>query len=181
MPKSSKLIAPARALYIKLGRSGSWEGECLENGILRFGYKETPLDAAQMGDWDTVWEFWHEARGDAGTATRDLGQIRHFFEDGDDTLWITLSRGLLWWCFAKPEVRMHADGKGPYRECVGGWKSTDVAGNTLSTEKLSGNLLRVQGFRGTICEVKAFEYLIRKVNNRLLPEVEAATRAENDM
>lgn len=126
--------------------------------------------------------FWRSARkGDAGTATRDLGQIRHFYEDGDDTLWITLSGGLLWWCFAKPGVQMHPDAHGPYRECVAGWKSTDIAGNKLSSDKLSGNLLRVQGFRGTICDVKAFDYLIRKLNNQLQPEDEAATKAENEM
>lgn len=182
MSKSPKRIAPKQAIYIKLGRSGSWESECLEKGILRFGYKETPFKAALSGDWDTVWEFWRSARnGDAGTATRDLGQIRHFYEDGDDTLWITLSGGLLWWCFAMPGVQMHPDGRGPYRKCVAGWKSTDIAGNTLSSEKLSGNLLRVQGFRGTICDVKAFDYLIRKLNNQLQPEVEAATKAENEM
>lgn len=182
-PKSNllKQIAPTRAIYIKLGRSGSWESECLERGIIRFGYKETPFESAQSGDWDTVWEFWHDNRGDAGTATRDLGQIRNFYEDGDDTLWITLSGGLLWWCFAKPGVQMHPDGHGPFRECVDGWKSTDIAGNKLSTEKLSGNLLRVQGFRGTICDVKAFDYLIRKLNHELQPAVEAATKAENEM
>jgi hypothetical protein len=181
MTKPPKLITPAQAIYIKLGRSGSWERECLENGIIRFGYRETPFDAARSGDWDTVWKFWHKARADAGTATRDLGQIRHFFEDADDKLWITLSGGLLWWCFAKPGVRVHADGRGTYRNCVDGWKCTDIAGNKLSTEKLSGNLLRVQGYRGTICDVKAFDYLVRKLNNRLLPEVEAATKAENEM
>ncbi len=73
------------------------------------------------------------------------------------------------------------NGHGPFRECVDGWKSTDIAGNKLSTEKLSGNLLRVQGFRGTICDVKAFDYLIRKLNHQLQPAVEAATRAENEM
>lgn len=181
MPKSQKAIAPARALYIKLGRAGSWENECLKNGILRFGYNETPFEAAQSGDWDTVWKAWKDMRGDAGTATRDLKQIQHFFEDGDDTIWITLSGGLLWWCFAKPGVQRHLDGKGSYRECVDGWRCTDIKGNKLSTDKLSGNLLRVQGFRGTICDVKAYEYLKRKLNGKVLPEVEEATTAENQM
>jgi len=181
MTKKATVIAPSGALYIKLGRSGSWEKECLEKGILRFGYKETPLDAAQSGDWNTVWQAWFKRRGDAGTATRDLGQIRNFFEAGKEMLWITLSNGMLWWCFAKPRVRMHKDRRGTYRECVDGWHNTDINGKTLSSEKLSGSLLKVQGFRGTICDVKAFDYLIRKLNGQLLPQVEAATNAENEM
>ena len=47
MSKSPKRIAAERAIYIKLGRSGSWESECLEKGIIRFGYKETPFESAQ--------------------------------------------------------------------------------------------------------------------------------------
>jgi hypothetical protein len=48
-------------------------------------------------------------------------------------------------------------------------------------DKLSGNLLRMQGFRGTICDVKAFDYLKRKLNGKLSVEVEEAAKAENQM
>jgi hypothetical protein len=78
MSKRVAKIDPGKGLYIKLGRAGSWEKECLENGILRFGYKETPFEAAVAGDWDTVRKHWLAAREDAGTATRDVIQIRHF-------------------------------------------------------------------------------------------------------
>jgi hypothetical protein len=181
MSKAEKKVSFSKAVYIKLGRGGSWEKESLEKGILRFGYNETPFEAAKAGDWDTVWKAWRDMRGDDGTATRDVTQIRNFFEDGKDTVWITFSGGLLWWCFAKPGVKTHPDKHGTYRECVRGWKSADVKGNVLSTEKLSGNLLRVQGFRGTICDVKAFDYLERRLNGKVLPEVEAAAKAQTQM
>jgi hypothetical protein len=178
---SSKGIAPSRALYIKLGRGGSWEKECLEEGILRFGYKETPFDAAVSGDWQTVKKFWLETREDPGTATRDVIQIRHFFEATADTVWITFYGGLLWWCFAKPGVKKHRDGKGSYRQTVNGWHSTDISGSKLTYDKLSGNLLKMQAFQGTICDVKEFEYLKRKLNGLLLPEVDEAVKVENQM
>lgn len=181
MSSAEKKIKPSEALFIKLGRSGSWEKECLEKGTLRFGYKETPFDAAMSGDWEAVRRVWLGFRGDEGTATRDVVQIRRFFEAGEDTLWITFYGGLLWWCFAKPGVKQHKDGRGSYRETVSGWKNTDIHGVKLSTERLSGNLLKVQGFQGTICEVKAFEYLKRKLNGEVLPEVEDAAEAENEM
>jgi hypothetical protein len=181
MVKSFIPINPSKGLYIKLGRSGSWEKECLENGILRFGYKETPFDSAVSGDWDAVRKVWLDLREDQGTATRDVIQIRHFFEAGDDTLWITFCGGFLWWCFAKPSVKLHQDGKGSYRNTVGGWNNTDIHDVKLTTDKLSGNLLKVQLFQGTICEIGAFEYLKRKLNGQLLPEIEDATEAENQM
>jgi hypothetical protein len=71
----------------------------------------------------------------------------------------------------------HQDGRGTYRETVNGWRNTDVNGS----EKLSGNLLKVQAFQSTICEIKAFEYLKRKLNGQLLPEVDDASQAENLM
>jgi len=182
MPQSSQKINPLKALYIKLGRGGSWEKECLENGILRFGYNETPFDAAVAGKWKAVEKQWRGLRKDAGTATRDVTQIRHFFESGQDTIWITFCGGLLHWCFAKPGVKRHRDGKGTYRKTVGGWRSTDIHGIKLSSERLSGNLLKVQSFRGTICEIKnEFEYLKRKLNGEMLPEVAEAAKTEERM
>jgi hypothetical protein len=181
MSKATTKLTPAKALYIKLGRSGSWEKECLEKGILRFGYRETPFDAALSGDWNTVHKFWLDVRKDSGTATRDVNQIRYYFESGEDTLWITFHDGKLWWCFAKTGIKKHQDGKGSYRETLDGWHDTDINGGKLSTEKLSGNLLKVQSFQGTICDVKEFEYLNRKLNGLLLPEVDDAVKAENQM
>jgi hypothetical protein len=55
------------------------------------------------------------------------------------------------------------------------------SGATLSSEKLSGNLLKVQSFQGTICEIKEFEYLKLKLNGQVLPQVEDAAHAENQM
>jgi hypothetical protein len=182
MPKQARKINPSHGLYIKLGRSGSWEKECLEKGILRFGYRETPFDAAVAGDWDTVWTAWHGMRNEnAGTATRDVTQIRYFFERDDQALWTTFSGGMLWWCFAKPGVKKHKDGKGTYRETVDGWHNTDINGTKLTMDKLSGTLLKMQGFRGTICDVKAFDYLKQKLNGKLPVAVEEAAKAENHM
>jgi hypothetical protein len=158
-----------------------WEKECLETGILRFGYKETPFAAAVSGDWDTVRKVWLAIREDEGTATRDVTQIRNFFEAAENVLWVTFYGSLLWWCFAKPGVKQHQDGQGSYRETVDGWRSTDINGEKLSSEKLSGNLLKVQAFRGTICEINTFDYLKRKLNGETLPEVEEATQAEHHM
>jgi hypothetical protein len=181
MSTRAPTINPPKGLYIKLGVSGCWERECIDSGILRFGYKQTPFEAAVSGDWEAVRRVWLAERQDEGVATRDVTQIRHFFEAGDDTLWITFYGGLLWWCFAKPGVKLHQDGGGTYRETVEGWHSTDTNGKKLSAEKLSGNLLKMQAFQGTICGIKEFEYLKRKLNGQLLPAVDEATQAENQM
>lgn len=176
-----KKITPETALYIKLGRNGSWEEECVKTGIIRFGYKETPFDAAIAGDWEAVKQYWLSRRTTAGAATRDVSQIRNYFEADENVLWITFYAGRLWWCFAKPGVINHTDGKGSYRETVNGWSDKDIDGRALNNETISGNLLRVQAFRGTVCEVRDFEYLVRKINASTLPQVEAAAQAQSEM
>lgn len=177
-------ISPSRGLYIKLGTGGSWEKECIDNGILRFGYdtaKAIPHKAAVSGDWEKVLDIWRAKRSDSGAATRDVNQIRNWYEAEKNVLWITFYAGLLWWCFAKPGVKKHKDGRGSYRQTVSGWSSCDILQNKLSTEKLSGNLLSVQRFQGTICDIKAFEYLKKKINGEKQPEVKAAIDAKNNM
>lgn len=174
-------IKASKAFYIKLGRAGIWERESLKDGIIRFGYKETDINVALSGDWEAVHQFWFEARGDAGAATRDTRQIRNFFEAKKDDLWITFSGGYLWWCFSKGRAKNHPDEDGRYRETLNGWSNLDVNGQKLTVDRLSGKLLKMQGFRGTVCEVKEFEYLLKKLNGQVLPEIEAAAKAERDL
>jgi len=174
-------ITPTQALYIKLGRSGSWEEESLREGIIRFGYNETPFEAAKAGDWEAVRGFWTEARGSSKTASQDLTQIRYFFEADESTLWVTFHGGYLYWCFAKPGVSKHEDGDGHVRQTLDGWHKADINGTALTTDTISGNLLKVQGFRGRICQVGAFDYLVRKLNGKLLPEVRSALEAEDQL
>lgn len=63
------------------------------------------------------------------------------------------------------------------RKVIGKWSSEDIAGNPLNIENLSGKLTKVQGFRGTICTVNEFDYLLKKINNSKLPNILAAENA----
>jgi len=93
-------------------------------------------------------------------------------------LFITFANGLLHWCRPTGPVEVLSDG-GRQRDTVDGWKSCSHQGISLSSDRISGNLLKVQMFRGTICRVKPFAYLIRKLNDELSPEVAEAEAAES--
>ena len=60
-------VTADRAHYIKLGRGGQWEAECLREGTLRFGYGDTPHELCIAHDWPAVKDFWTKLRGNAGT------------------------------------------------------------------------------------------------------------------
>lgn len=167
-------INPSKALYIKLGSSGQWEHECIhETQSLRLGYIEVDHNICLRGERDKVAEQCKPFRSDAGAITRDVNQIRKFYEAGEDVLWVTFHANMLWWCFSRPEVTQLPD-KTKIRPVVGEWKCTDIKGHPLQMDQLSGSLLSMQGFRGTICSVREFNYLINKINGTMSKEVEEA-------
>lgn len=172
-------IKPARALYIKLGKAGIWERDCLtREQTLRLGYVEVPHNLCMSGAWEQAAEDFRSGSPNmpAATVTNHMNQVRLFYEAGDDVLWVTFFGDLLWWCFAKREITHLSDGT-KTRPATERWRSVDILGRSLSTARLSGKLLSMQGFRGTICTVDAFEYLVNKINGVEPEEVRAASQA----
>ncbi len=169
-------IKASHVYYIKLGRGGEWEAESLRDGVLRFGYREVPHHLCG-GDWNGVLQVMKSIRSTPGTAAADVSQIRAFYEADEGSIFTTFSGGLLYWC--RPTGPVEALGDNSRRRAtVDGWRSRSIGDTLLSADRLSGHLLRVQGFRGTICKVRAKDYLLRKLGDEVSPEVEAAQAAE---
>lgn len=175
------------ALYIKLGAKGIWESDCLlREQTIRLGYQEIPTNlattAAASGDWHAVEQrLVRLTGGSGGVARRHLVQIRHFFEADERILWITFFQQRLWWCRSPRQVRPTSDGHS--RPVVGGWSSEDTCGRPLNIWGLSGRLTAVQGFRGTICSLKAPElrYLLTRIRGEQPESVRAATEARAEL
>lgn len=169
-------LAAKRALFIKLGEGGLWEAECLREGTLRFGYQEIPHAVCAAGDWSEVERLAREFSKDKGAATRHVNQVRDFYEADESVLWITFHSDRLWWCFSGREV-FGLSGEEKMRRTIGGWSDCDVNGERLIKGRLSGRLLAVQGFQGTICSVSELEYLLHKINGTVEPHVAQAQMA----
>jgi hypothetical protein len=170
-------IRPSQALYIKLGQGGAWESQCInETQTLRLGYQEASHQLCLKGDWVTVQQELKAIRKDTGAATRDTNQIRLFYESDETVLWVTFFGDLLYWCFSKPKIALLAD-QSKTRPVLGQWRSTDVIGQPLQKNQLSGKLTSMEGFRGTICSVKEFDYLVNKINGKLSAETQEAVKA----
>jgi len=160
--------------YIKLGDGGKWERYCIEEQqTLRLGYESPHHQESLSGDWDTVRGFWLSARnGNKGAASRDLNQIRDFYELSESDIWITFYQRKLYWCQAYNEVHEIKDGS-RIRNVIGSWSCCDKKGSPLSIENIDGRITKVQGYRGTICGVELPEYLLRKINGEVQPEIQA--------
>lgn len=178
-------VTVTRALYIKLGRENRWAQLSFDSDTVRFGFREFPhhqaLAAAAAKDFQPVKEVYEKRGASPGTATRYSNEVREFYTAGSDVLWITFVNRRMWWCFASPEVIPNTDGDpdtmgARYRKVIGHWSDSDLKGQTLWTNALRGSLTTVAGFRGTICRVMEFDYLLRRLNGE---ETAATTAARN--
>ncbi|MEC9340074.1 MAG: restriction endonuclease, partial [Pseudomonadota bacterium] len=157
---------------------GKWERHCIEEQkTLRLGYESPHHQESLNGDWETVRNFWLAARnGNQGAASRDLNQIRDFYELSESDIWITFYQRKMYWCHAHKEVHELEDGS-RIRNVIDRWSCYDKNGNPLSIENIDGRITKVQGYRGTICGVEIPEYLVRKINGEVQPEIRSTKDA----
>jgi len=167
----SNSIRARSAYFIKLGRKGEWEEQCiLHENTIKLGFNNPLHSVCLAGRWNEVYEYWISQGKPKGKATEITNQIRTFYESDEETLWITFFRRRMYWCFAEKEITELADGR-RIRKVKGLWQYNDIEGFPLTIENLSGKLTKVQGFQGTICSIEAFDYLVRRINHQKLPEV----------
>jgi hypothetical protein len=175
------LIAPTEVRFIKLGKGGMWERDCIEGPVpkIRFGFDNPHHQACSKGDWDRLDAYWREKN--PSEATKIINQTQDFYNLDMRTLWITFYERKLYWCFADSNVVEIEQGGSRIRKAINGWRCTDISDNTLYSDSLSGRLTRVQGFRGTICKVQEQEYLISRINCKPLEDVQKAKDALNGL
>ena len=178
-------IAPATVRDIKLGEGGAWEQTCLGDGTLRVDVgAASPARVAwcQTGDWPALTASFRTSGRDPGTATRCANEVRFFCEDAGATVWITFVGESLYWGFADDSpVAIWADNAGICRQSRGGWRQTDVTGEALTKDRLSGAVTKLAAYRGTSCAVDVAEYVVRRINGHRLPAVERALGARQEM
>lgn len=165
--------------FIKLGAKGSWEKMCIEGPepCIRLGFRTSHHSQSLAGDWQVLADHWRNVeKRTPGKTTEFLSQVKAFYTLGESTLWITFYKRKLYWCRARSTVNELEDGS-RIRRVIGSWSSTDRNGHELQVDNLSGALTKVQGFQGTICKVQAADYLIRKLNGEIQPEVAVAEQA----
>ncbi len=185
MPNALAAVVAKRVRYIKLGREGRWENECLEKGIVRFGYGSANAERFPLCHdrrWDDLTKTFLVEGKDKGTATRFTNETRLFFDDEGSILWITFMGERLCWGFFEPDpAERHEDGDGVFRKLKGGWRWADIKGEQLTKDRLSGALTKLAAYRGTSCDVDVADYVIRRINGQKTPEVERAVATLEQM
>ncbi len=171
----------APVYFIKLGEGGKWERECFDNHKLKFGYEAAPRAFAENAKWEDLRRYWIEKEGkNPSVAQSIVRQTSVFHTASDSAVFVTFAEGSMLWSRAAATVHWNDDGT-TERQAIGGWQSRSISGKPLTTSSLSGELLCVQMYRQTICNVRARDYAIRKITDTPLPEVENAIAAATAM
>ena len=181
-------ISATKAFYIKLGRQGEFESECLSNpGFARVGWTKVDLNLLNCEpdkiDWEAIktWLVEEKKYKSKGMATNQTNQLKVFYTSEPDVLWITFYENHLYWCFLNPNVKVRED-KTKLRHTQDGWYNTDINGKPLTFDRLSGSLLRSQAYRQTICPVKEdINYLLKKINGETLEEERSVEKAKTEL
>ena len=179
-PREESPIPLHRAFYIKLGKGGAWELDSIASHIMRIGWPGSPLADINSHNWDAIE---HKLRGELshqGTATRDVNALRQIVLATESDVWITFHGSRLWWCRLAPGP-VEEDKVSKFRRVHGQWSDRDVQGRVLLIADIPGLLSQLQGFRGTVCVVRAAERLRRLLNAESSAPFQAVTRARETL
>lgn len=183
--KPTEAIHPSRVRYIKLGEGGRWEKSCVEKGVIRIGFGAAQPERLRLCEarrWSELMETFIAEGKDKGTATRSMNELRFFFEDDGSILWITFVGERLCWGLAdQTRPAPSPDLDGICRTIRNGWQWTDLHGDPLTKDRLSGALTKLAAYRGTSCDVDVGDYVIRRINGQKVPEVERAIVASDEL
>lgn len=182
-------ISPRIVRYVKLGPGGNWEKQCREAGILRIGFDtgdaET-MEVCQQGRWQDLTLSWQQWRKNKGRGTTDANEIRTYWTDPGDCLWVTFIGDDLCWGFLEPGDpepfnASDPDDSSSFRRIKGGWRSVDKDGNRLGKSNLPGFITKVAAFRGTSCSIQQSERLVARINGVKTPDVERVANAKLEL
>lgn len=179
-PQPDKLTAQPiqirRAYYIKLGRGGEWEADSLARNIMRIGWPNNSLEDMNTGNWASIELRLRDDQPHQGTATRDVNALRDIVTSTEEDVWITFHGSRLWWCRLAP-TPVEGDEVSKFRRVAGAWSDLDASGRVLRTSDIPGLISQLQGFRGTVCAVRALDGLRRLLNAEPSSPYQAVTLA----
>lgn len=183
---TNKKITAKQAFFIKLGGNGEWEESCIKtDNTIRLGYKrichDSCIKSCENGEWDKIRDNFGNNINN-GVITRHINQIKKFYTASADTIWITFYKDRLWWCLSDKKISQLPD-LTKTRPVIGNWQDADINGKPLIKGQLSGKLLAVQSFQGTICSIEGEKlgYLLHKINGTYEEHVAKAKNAVTNL
>jgi hypothetical protein len=166
-------IAASNVRFIKLGRKSIWWPLARDTNTLRLGFRQFDFALCRAGKWKEAEAAFAAMglRARQADVTRAVNQVRAFFELPEQTLWITIENGDVWWCFAEEEIINLYDGDDEkerlngarMRRVIDCWRNTDVNGKRLRLDSMTTKITKVASFQETIAKPDGAADLLNRV------------------
>lgn len=176
--KNPSHITIRNAYYIKLGAGGKWADDAIERGLLRFGWRQIPIDEMHAGNWTAIRKRLSKEHSHKGTITTDTRRLRDIVDSVPGDVWVTFHDSLLWWCRPSTDA-VGRDAMSTFRTLSSTWSCRDLNGGQLGANQIPGTISQLQGFRGTVCDVRQKAALQRLLNAEASPAFTATANARN--
>jgi len=173
----------ANAYFIKLGEGGEWEESSISENKMRIGWRDIPLSDIHNNNWRAIEQqirSWSNLQEKKGAATADINALKKICKSTPRNIWITFHKSCLWWC-RLADGKIMQDKTSRYREVDGRWRNENLKGELLSISRIPGQLSQIQGFRGTVCDVKEKKILVRLINGIQSPIYKKTQQARNNL
>ncbi len=174
---------PDTVRYVKNGAGGRWWGTAKARGEIHAGWMSVPRELLRAADLDAIKpvlkKWWDGRRG----ATQDFNALSALLDRPSQHLWVTFEDRRLWWCTVLDEISVSSEGETKehgnfWLKCARPWSDRSFDGSRhLAISELPGVVTSVAGFRGTVCEPRASEEILRIIRNEADPDAQAATQA----
>lgn len=172
-----------RAFYLKLGKQGVWEDELKKSDKARIGWSNIKTLDIQEKNWEKIRnliDIDFQTREKKTGATQDYNALKTFCEATENDIFITFYKGKLYWCILD-NLGLQEDELSKFRTTKISWNCTNIKGETLYTNKISGRISKTQGFRATLCKIEEKDSLYRIINAETNPIIEQIIQKKNEL
>lgn len=115
-------------------------------------------------------------------AMQDFNQLHDLLNAPSQHLWMTFEDGYMWWCTVLDGATVNPEGESSdkgnfWLVCDRPWSKRSLKGKLLAKTDLPGTVTAVAGFKGTVCKPKAWQEILRIIQDEKDPDAALAAIA----
>ena len=158
----SKDLQQSTVRYVKNGAGGRWWAVAKAHAELHASWTSIPVEQLVKPDFAALRK--------RIKLTQDFNALHCLLERPSKHVWITFEDGYMWWCTVRDGIVANPKGEGKSKGqfwlvCHKPWSNRSVGGKLLAIADLPGTVSTVSGFKGTVCQPKAWQSILRIIRD----------------
>jgi hypothetical protein len=176
---------PTSVRYVKNGRSGQWWRAAKANGQVHLGWNTVPGELLVNPDFPEIERILRKVNGPRQGVTQDFNALRDLLDGPSQHVWMTFEDGCMWWCTVLDGATVNPGGESHEKgnfwlACKRLWSNRSIKGKLLAISDLPGTVTTTGGFKGTVCNPRDWQAVLRIIQDDKDPEAAAAASARGD-